>query len=159
MTEEHLRAWQRTWREGFVPLLSLANLQVLREALATDDQRLLQGATGMPPPLACVSEWPVEGACPLGYMGAMEYGGFAVSPFDEGQKFIRRLEAKDAATVAEVESYFAEICHEADQLLGEPAGCRFWLNYIDDTPRDVMRREMLAEVERAIARKEASDAG
>ena len=32
------------------------------------------------------------------------------------------------------------------ERLGEPAACRWFLNWFDDTPRDQMRRELLAEV-------------
>ena len=54
-------------------------------------------------------------------------------------------------TVGEVEEFFARICFEADQRLGEPAACRWFLNWFDDTPRAEMRREMLAEIELALA--------
>jgi hypothetical protein len=57
-----------------------------------------------------------------------------------------------------VEEYFARLCFEADQRLGEPAVCRWFLNWFDDTPRDVMRRELLAEVERALAERNATAA-
>src|SRR5215213_1752790 len=45
---------------------------------------------------------------------------------------------------------FCGCCFEADQKLGEAAACRWFLNWFDDTPRDEMRKELLAEVERAI---------
>jgi hypothetical protein len=77
----------------------------------------------------CVQDWPVEAACALGYCGW------------QGE----RLE-----TVGQVEEFFARCCFEADQRLGEAAACRWFLNWFDDTPRDEMRRELLAEVERAI---------
>jgi hypothetical protein len=32
-------------------------------------------------------------------------------------------------TVAEVEEFFARVCFEADQVLGEPAACRWFLNW------------------------------
>ena len=54
-------------------------------------------------------------------------------------------------TVGQVEEFFARCCFEADQRLGEAAACRWFLNWFDDTPRDEMRQELLAEVERAIA--------
>ena len=73
----------------------------------------------------CVQDWPVEAACALGYCGWQGDG----------------LE-----TVGEVEEFFARACFEADQRLGEPAACRWFLNWFDDTPRDEMRRELLAEV-------------
>jgi hypothetical protein len=35
--------------------------------------------------------------------------------------------------------------------MGEPAAVRWFLNWYDETPRDEMRRKLLAEVERAMA--------
>src|SRR6516225_2975215 len=121
--ERTMESWRRVWREGVAPL---------RQALATDDGRLLQGATTTPPPLQCVQDWPVESACALGYCGWQGDG----------------LE-----TVAEVEEFFARMCFEIDQRLGEPAGCRWFLNWFDDTPRDEMRRELLGEVARSLAQR------
>ena len=60
-----MESWRMVWRNGMEPLLSTEGLEALRQALMTDDPRLLQGATTTPPPLMCVQEWPVEGACAL----------------------------------------------------------------------------------------------
>jgi len=127
-----MESWRKTWREGLAPQLSVPALTALRRALLTDDARLLQGATTSPPPLQCVQDWQVEAACALGYCGWLGSG---------------------LATVAEVEEFFARMCFEADQLLGEPAACRWFLNWYDDTPRDEMRRQLLAEVNRALAQR------
>ena len=127
-----MESWRKVWREGFSPLLTTTGLMALRDALRNDDPRLVQGATTTPPPLLCVQEWPVEACCALGYCGWQ--GG--------------RLE-----TVGEVEEYFAKCCFEADEVLGEPAACRWFLNWFDDTPRADMRRELLAEVELALAER------
>ncbi len=124
-----MESWKKVWRDGVEPLLSIEGLQALHQGLATDDGRLLQGATTTPPPLACVQDWPVEGACALGYCGWVGDG----------------LE-----TVGEVEEFFARMCFEIDQRLGEPAGCRWFLNWFDETPRDEMRELLLAEVDRSI---------
>jgi hypothetical protein len=123
-------SWRRVWREGVAPLVSTEGLEALRHGLASDDARLIQGATTTPPPLACVQDWPVEAACGLGFCGWQGDG----------------LE-----TVAEVEEFFARMCFEIDQRLGEPAGCRWFLNWFDETPRDEMRRQLLAEVNRSLA--------
>jgi hypothetical protein len=56
-------------------------------------------------------------------------------------------------TVAEVEEYFARLCFEVDQRLGEPAACRWFLNWFDETPRDQMRTHLLAEVQRTLAQR------
>jgi hypothetical protein len=109
---------------------------MLRRGLVTDDPRLQQGATTTPPPLQCVQDWPVEGACGLGYCG---------------------WQGEGLETVAEVEEFFARMCFEIDNRLGEPAGCRWFLNWFDETPRDEMRRHLLVEVNRALAQREDDD--
>jgi hypothetical protein len=128
-------SWRKVWREGVAPLISSEGLQALARALASDDPRLLQGATTSPPPLQCVQEWPVEAACGIGYCGWQGDG----------------LE-----TVAEVEEFFARVCFEVDMALGEPAGCRWFLNWFDETPRDEMRRLLLAEVNTELAQRRAT---
>jgi hypothetical protein len=125
-----MESWQRIFREGLAPLLSDRALAVLRDALQQDDPRLMQGATTQPPPLQCVSDWPVEGACAVGFCGWRGEG----------------LE-----TVAQVEEFFARMCFEIDQKLAEPAVCRHFLNWFDETPRDEMRRLLLPEVDAALA--------
>ncbi len=149
---ETLPSWVHAWRNGFVPQLSIGALRALRKALVEDDPRLLQGATCCPPPLQCVADWSVEGACPVGYMGAMVMGGIAQlsrNNYDDEGK-IRRQDTGPYATVAEVEEYFAKACHECDLLIGEPAGCRWLLNWVDETPREQMREKLLPEVEMAL---------
>jgi hypothetical protein len=131
-----MESWRNVWRKGVAPLLSTESLVALREALERDDPRLVQGATTTPPPLQCVQDWPVEAACALGYCGWQGDG----------------LE-----TVAEVEEFFARMCFEIDQQMGEPAACRWFLNWFDDTPRDEMRRELLVEVQRELARRFSED--
>jgi hypothetical protein len=124
-----LESWRLVWRSGFAPILPIDGLKALATALLTDDKRLVQGSTTTPPPLMCVQDWPVEAGDCFGYIGAVTHGGFGV------------------ATVGECEEFFAKCCYEADQALGEPAACRWFLNWYDDTPRDTMRRELLEEVE------------
>ena len=131
-----MESWRKVWREGLAPLLSTKGLEALARALTNDDSRLLQGATTTPPPLQCVEDWPVEAACALGYCGWQGDG----------------LE-----TVGEVEEFFARMCFEVDQRLGEPAGCRWFLNWFDDTPREQMRRELLVEVQRSLAQRLSAD--
>jgi hypothetical protein len=129
-----MESWRKVWREGLAPQLSNPALTALRRALLTDDARLIQGATTSPPPLQCVADWPVEAACVLGYCGWQGDGH---------------------ETVGEVEEFFALACFEADKLLGEPAACRWFLNWFDDTPRDEARSLLLAEVNRELARRAA----
>ena len=124
-----MESWRLVWRDGFVPVMSTPALEKLRDALKADDPRLSQGSTTTPPPLMCVQDWPVEAACALGFCG---------------------WQGEDLKTVGEVEEYFASLCFQADQRLGEPAACRWFLNWFDDTPREEMRKELLVEVERAL---------
>lgn len=131
-----MESWRIVWRNGFVPHLSTAALESLARGLREDDPKLVQGATTSPPPLMCVADWPNEASCALGYCGWRGEG----------------LE-----TVGEVEEFFATACFNADQSLGEPAGCRWFLNWFDDTPRGEMRRELLPEVERALAERLAAE--
>jgi hypothetical protein len=125
----------KVWRDGLAPLVSDAGLEALRKALTEDDRRLIQGGTTTPPPLQCVQEWPVEAACAVAFSGWQGDG---------------------LATVAEVETYFAKMCFEIDQRLGEPAGCRWFLNFWDETPRAELFRLVLPEVEAVIAARLAS---
>ncbi len=152
MSTNVLPSWVHVWRHGFVPQLSMEQLQALRVALIEDDPRLLQGATCCPPPLECVSDWPVEGACPLGYVGAMALGGIAQlshNDYDDEGK-IRRQDVGDYATVAETQEFFGKACFACDVAIGESAGCRWFLNWVDETPREAMRALLLPEVEMAL---------
>lgn len=133
-----MHTWQQVWRDGFAPCLSTPGLKKLATALKADDVRLTQGSTTTPPPLQCVRDWPVEGCCALGF-SAWQGDGLR--------------------TVGEVEEYFAKCCYEADRALGEPAACRWFLSWFDETPRDRMRAELLKEVELCLAdRCDESDA-
>jgi hypothetical protein len=127
-----MESWRKVWREGFAPVLSTAGLQALRKALTADDTRLIQGSTSSPPPLMCVQDWPVEAACALGFCA---------------------WQGEGLETVAEIEEFFARACYEADQRLGEPAACRYFLNWFDDTPRPQMRKLLLEEVNQTLAER------
>ena len=127
-----MESWKLVWRKGFAPVLSNKGLSALRDALRNDDLRLVQGSTTTPPPLLCVHDWPVEACDALGYCG---------------------WQGEGLVTVGEVEEFFARACYEADERLGEPAACRWFLNWYDDTPRYEMRAELLAEVERTLCER------
>lgn len=134
-----MESWRKVWRDGFVPLLSGPELEAMRDALRSDDPRLVQGQTTVPPPLIAVQDWPVEAADALGFTG---------------------WQGKGLGTVGEVEEHFARLCFEADQRLGEPAACRWFLNWYDATPRAEVFRELLAEVELAVESiRDAEDSG
>lgn len=128
-----MEAWRQTWRKGFAPLLTTAQLEALRHGLQRDDGKLIQGATTMPPPMQCVLDWPCDGACAITYAA---------------------WKADDVETVGELEVFFAQICFDADQRIEEPAACRYFLNWFDDTPRDEMRRLLIPEIDRELAERE-----
>jgi hypothetical protein len=127
-----MESWRKVWREGLAPQLSTAGLEALAEALANDDPRIIQGATTSPPPVSSVVDWPVEATCVIGFCG---------------------WQAEDLETVGEVEEFFARTCRDVDRWLGEPAACRYFLNWYDQTPRDEMRRALLEEVRLALAER------
>ena len=129
-----MESWRKVWRDAVAPLLGRAELEALAGALSRDDACLMQGGTTTPPPLRCVADWPVEAACALGLCGWKGLG---------------------LITVNDVEEYFARMCYEIDLRLGEPAGCRWFLNWFDETPREEMRQLLLAEVGRTLAQREA----
>lgn len=124
--------WQTVFREGLAPLLSPAALVALREALECDDGRLMQWVTVSPPPLTMHEHDECDGACLIGFCGWIGEG----------------LE-----TVGEVEEYFARTCCAVDGRIGEYAGVRKLLNAWDETPREEIFREVLAEVRLEIARR------
>jgi hypothetical protein len=129
--------WQRVFRNGMAPQLPTAGLVALRDALASKDARLIHGATTMPPPLQCCEPLPVEACCPVCFAGWQGAG---------------------LRTVAEVIDFFARACFACDQALGEPAACRWFLNWIDSTPLDELRPALLVEVDRELARRRAAAA-
>jgi hypothetical protein len=131
--------WKEVFRRGIAPQLPTAGLVALSAALVKNDRRLLQHATTMPPPLQCVAALPCEGACAIGFCCAF------ADPVCLKQ-------------VCEVEEFFANVCFQCDQALGEPAACRFFLNAYDEMPREQMRVELIGEVEAELARREVAAA-
>jgi hypothetical protein len=125
-------SWQPAWREGLAPNLPTAGLEALCRALEEDDPALMQGTSLFPPPLEALKGQAIEGACAVGYCGWQ----------GEGLK-----------TVGSVEEFFARVCFEADRRLGDPAGCRWFLNWFDGTPRAERRRKVPAEVKETLARR------
>jgi hypothetical protein len=127
-----MESWRKVWREGAAPLLPTKGLEALRDALKNDDPRLIQGATTTPPPLHCVQDWPVEAACLIGFCG---------------------WKGEDLDTVAEVAEFFGRIAFDMCREIGDPGASRHLLNWFDETPREDMRRELLAEVERTLSER------
>ncbi len=132
-----METWRKVWRDGLAPLLSIEALEALRLALVHDDPRLIQQATTCPPPSDVFHEEDVEGACALGYCG---------------------WKGEGLPTVGQVEAFFIRTCLAADDALGEPAACRHFLNWFDETPRPTLRRLLLDEVQRALAERQTAAA-
>ncbi len=122
--------WKRSWRSGLAPLLTPAGLMALKAALETDDPRLVQGATTEPMPIALFADEAVAGACAVGF--CLWQGGGLVR-------------------VGALHTAFRRLCASADDLLDESLGTVAFLNWFDETPRDEMRRELLAEIDMLVA--------
>jgi hypothetical protein len=129
-----MTCWQHAFRSGIAAQLPREGLVALRRALATGDKRLIQGTTTMPPPLQMCQDLPCERACAIAYCCAFT-SDVLLKP------------------VAEVEEFFARVCFQADQALGEPAACRWFLNWFDETPMEKVRPLLLAEVDAELARR------
>lgn len=128
-----MEAWRKVFREGFAPLLSNKALLGLKSALEENCPRLIQGRTTCPHLIQGVQDQPVEEACAVAYCGIIENGGF--------------LGSQNPATVEETKVFFARMCFKADQRLGELAGCRHFLNWFDETPREECFRKLSLEIE------------
>lgn len=116
------------WRHSFshfIRLMGPEGREALLAGLESDDSRLIQGATTMPPPMMCVQDWDVEAADFIAYAGWIGHG---------------------RGTVGEAEEYFARLCFNVDQAMGEPAGCRWAINWWDETPRGEAFREAAAMI-------------
>jgi hypothetical protein len=131
--EEPPETWALIFRQGITPQLSTQALEALRDGLANDDPRLVQGMTSVPPPLQAVQDMPVEAACAVAFAG---WKG-------EGLK-----------TVGELGHWFDDVMVGCAKLIGDPDGVRWFLNWFDDTPRAQMIRGLLAEVERELASRQ-----
>jgi hypothetical protein len=128
-------SWRRAWRMGFAPVLSNAALEALYHALDTGDPRLVQGSTTSPHPLQCVADRPCEAACAIGYAGWI---------------------GEHLETVAQVEEYFARICHAAE-VLENTSGRDFvpnFLNWFDRTEPAEVRELLMPEIARELRRRE-----
>lgn len=132
-----MELWRKVWREGLAPQLTQPGLEALRQGLLRDDHCLAQGITTSPPSLDVFAEAEIEAACALGYCG---------------------WKGENQGTVAALTSYYERLCTAADEMLGEPGLCRFFLNWFDETPRGEMRRLLLAEVNRSLNHCAASAA-
>ncbi len=129
------KAWEVVWRKGLAPQLSARGLRSLLRALKANDSRLITGSTVLPPPLQCNELQQVQALCPLCW--ALANG---ISP--------------SALCVGSIERAFAECCFRADELLGEPAAVRYWLNAVDGWTRDELLANLVPEVQRTLAERD-----
>jgi hypothetical protein len=129
-----MESWRLVLRQGFFPQWSTETLERTLAVLKADDRRLIQGSTTTPPPLMCVADYPVECCCLVAHCASED-------PFN--------------STVGEVEEGFAKACYNADQMLGEPAACRWLLNWFDDTPRPQVLAELIEEFGQEISNRNA----
>ena len=133
-----LPEWKQVFRQGFAPNLSLDGLHALRDALISEDKRLINRQTTRPPPIQYNYDLPVECACPIGFTVVTDLGGFG------------------KATVGEVENRFGELCFKADRYMGCPGACAGFLNQIDCWAVSDMWSVLLPEVELAIAQRKGT---
>jgi hypothetical protein len=130
-----LAPWQVAWRDGVAPLLSTAGLEALRSALLHDSPAVIQGETAAFPDGADPDHSPPAATCPLGYAG---------------------WKGELLDTVAAVEAWWLRLYDAAERrLLGGPAGVWELLDFIDESPRPVVRRGLMREVGRELARRAA----
>ena len=122
-------AWRSTLRKGFIPLMSTGALVGAGAGAGDGRPEVDPGGDDHAPALQAVQDWPCEAADFVGY------GGWQGDGLD---------------TVGEVEEFFARLCFECDNRLGEPAGCKHWLNYWDETPRNEAFENALWEVRYAL---------
>src|SRR5262245_12444206 len=145
--QEETPLWLKSWRDGFAPNFTIDDLLVLQKALTENDPRLIQGASCIPPPVMCVEDWPVECCCPVSWIGAHRHGGvMRLSKYNYNQDGKLVIRPTGSATVGQTQEFFAESCFECDQSLGEAAGCRHFLLFWDDSPREQVVPLLLQEV-------------
>jgi hypothetical protein len=132
MSAAAVTPWQWAWREGVAPQLSTAGLKALQNALESDDPTLIQGQNLLPPPLKSHESENVVAACAICF--AAWKGDY-----------------REAASVAEIDARFAEICFRAGELLNQPDGVGSFLTQYDSWTREEMRQNLLPEVRLALS--------
>lgn len=129
-----LEICRRTWRDAIAPHLSREGLEALAHALRLDDDTVMQGGTVSPPPPYC-NDWEPFCVCPAAY------------GLWKGNEAVR--------TVGQLDTAFKALQLQVDRVMGEPDAFRFFAGWWDLTEREEARRELLEEVDLAIARRRA----
>lgn len=131
-----LPPWLHVWRQGIQPQLPSRGLLLLAEALASDDPRLIQSVTTIPPCQTPRSDGQCEGACPIGYA------------------YWRGL---NLFTAEDVMDAFVACSAECDTMAGDDDDdddlVRHFIGWWDSTPRLEARRELLVEVHQELVRR------
>jgi len=140
--------WRLAWRYGFSDLLPRTGLIALKEAIISDDRRLIQGSSTLPLRIFKRPKLPIVGACAVSFClwQANEF-----SLVGEVWSSLDRLKR-------EVKARIADAATNSDN----PFGLRFvsdlsFLSWYNDTSRANMRVELLPEVELAIDRSEVGN--
>jgi hypothetical protein len=122
------KTWERVLRKGIFPQFSTAALKRLLKAILAKDERIIQGQTMAPRPLACNAGEAVEACCPVCWL----------------------IAEPGTLTVAELEQQFAETLWGSDERLGFPASGRHLFDFLDEADREHMLFELELELRREI---------
>jgi hypothetical protein len=136
--------WRKVIRDVFFPQLSDRTLGILRDWIARDDERLMQGGLVSPPALPTCHDWPVERTCLAGLAAVVEYTGSDnledVTVNQLVGHFLRLSGAMNEGTKA------------SDSIVPEYPS-QVVLNWFDMKERPEAFRLLLAELDRELARR------
>jgi len=135
-TQKELLPWQRVFRDGIAPQLSTTALLALVNALEAKDETIVRGVGCLPKPTPANADETVTAADAACYAIWRGYG---------------------VNKVGDLEERFAQLTFECDQLVGEPAGCRYFLNWWDDTELDTTRPQLAALIWSILNSRSPSD--
>jgi hypothetical protein len=102
---------------GFAPQFTEATLIALRDALVSDDPRLMQGRTTEPEPVLMHHGLKIECACAIGFCAWVQ---------------------NQSVTVGEVLIGYGDMLDQADRNLGRMCAYSPFLHAFDDTPREIV---------------------
>ena len=123
-----LATWRLIFRKGVAPQLSVYELLALQAGLQKNDPAIIQGQTTRPDAIGLNRREEPRQCCPVAYA------------------IWKSADNIPGITVGEVDEEFAKVCAKCDQALGYERSIRHFLNWVDDTPRTEMIRDLLAEL-------------